>query len=71
MWIMKCCVITVIIGSTGIVTKGLNAYLEAISGKHSINSLQKHIKRKGTANSRSERWSSPLVQGKKYWDKPV
>jgi hypothetical protein len=38
---MKCFVIPVIIGVTGIVTKGLKKYLEAIPGKHSIDSLQK------------------------------
>jgi hypothetical protein len=31
----------VIIGATGIVTKGLKKNLEAIPGKHSIDSLQK------------------------------
>jgi hypothetical protein len=38
---MKCFVIPVIIGATGIVTKGLRKYLETIPGKHSIDSLQK------------------------------
>jgi hypothetical protein len=33
--------IPVITGATGIVTKGLKKYLEAIPGKHSIDSLQK------------------------------
>jgi hypothetical protein len=41
MWNMKCFVIPVIIGATGIVTKGLKKYLETIPGKHSIDSLQK------------------------------
>jgi hypothetical protein len=41
MWNMKCFVIAVIIGATGIVTKGLKKYLETISGKHSVDSLQK------------------------------
>jgi hypothetical protein len=39
MWNMKCFDIPVIIGATGIVTKGLKIYLEIIPGKHSINSL--------------------------------
>jgi hypothetical protein len=39
-WNMKCFVIPVIIGATGIVTKGLKKYLETIPGKHSIYSLQ-------------------------------
>jgi hypothetical protein len=38
---MKCFVITVIIGTTEIVTRGLKKYLETIPGKHSIDSLQK------------------------------
>ena len=41
MWNMKCMFIPVIIGATGIVTKGLKKNLEAITGKHSIYSLQK------------------------------
>jgi hypothetical protein len=41
MWNMKYFVILVIIGATGIVTKGLEKYLETIPGKHSIDSLQK------------------------------
>jgi hypothetical protein len=41
MWNMKCFVIPVSIGTTGIVTRGLKKYLETIPGKHSIDSLQK------------------------------
>jgi len=41
MWNMKCMIIPVIIGVTGIVTKGLKKNLEAIQGKHSVESLQK------------------------------
>jgi hypothetical protein len=41
MWNMKCIIILVITGATGIVTKGLKKYLETIPGKHSIDSLQK------------------------------
>jgi hypothetical protein len=41
MWNMKCFVTPVIIGATGIVTKGLRKYLETIPRKHSIESLQK------------------------------
>jgi hypothetical protein len=40
-WNMKRFVILVIIGATGIVTRGLKRYLEMIPGKHSIDSLQK------------------------------
>jgi hypothetical protein len=38
---MKCFIIPVIIGATGVVNKGLKTYLETIPGKHSIDSLQK------------------------------
>jgi hypothetical protein len=37
---MKCFVISVIIGTTGIVSKSLQKYLETIPGQHSIDSLQ-------------------------------
>jgi hypothetical protein len=40
-WNLKCTIIPVIIGATGIVTKSLRRNLEAIPGKHSIDSLQK------------------------------
>jgi CRISPR/Cas system type I-B associated protein Csh2 (Cas7 group RAMP superfamily) len=41
MWNMKCFVVPVIIGATGILTKGLKKYLDTMPGKHSIDSLQK------------------------------
>jgi hypothetical protein len=41
MWNMKCFVISVIIGATGIVSKSLQKYLETIPGQHSTDSLQK------------------------------
>jgi hypothetical protein len=41
MWNMKCFVIPVIIGATGIVSKSLQKYLETIPGQYSIDSLQK------------------------------
>jgi hypothetical protein len=41
MWNMKCFVIPVITGATGIVSKSLPKYLETIPGQHSIDSLQK------------------------------
>jgi hypothetical protein len=53
MWDLKCEFISVITGATGIVTKCLRKTLEAIPGKHSINSPQNtailgtsHVKRK-------------------------
>jgi hypothetical protein len=41
MWNLKCTIIPVIIGATGRVTRGLRKHLEAVPGKHSIDSLQK------------------------------
>ena len=41
MWNLKCEIIPVIIGATRIVTKGLWKNLEAIPGKHLLDSLQK------------------------------
>ena len=38
---LKCTIIPVIIGATGIVTRSLQKNLEAVPGKHSIDSLQK------------------------------
>ena len=41
MWSLKCTIIPVIIGATGIVTRSLGKNLEAAPGKYSIDSLQK------------------------------
>jgi hypothetical protein len=41
MWDLKCAVVPVIIGATGIVTRSLRKHLEAVPGKHSIDSVQK------------------------------
>ena len=41
MWNLKCTIIPVIIGATGIVTRSLRKNLEAVPGKHSIDSLRK------------------------------
>jgi di/tricarboxylate transporter len=41
MWNMKCMIILVITGATGIVTKDFTKSLEAIPGKHSIEYIQK------------------------------
>jgi hypothetical protein len=80
MWNMKCFVIPVIIGATGIVTRGLKKNLETIPGKHSIDSLQKnsctrntiHYKENVTIrNLKPEWWGSPLVQEEKYQEKTV
>jgi hypothetical protein len=40
-WSMKCMTILVIIGATGIVTRGLRKNLLAVPGKHSIDSIHK------------------------------
>jgi hypothetical protein len=40
MWNLECTVIPVIIGATGVVTGSLREHLEAVSGKHLIDSLQ-------------------------------
>jgi hypothetical protein len=81
MWDMKCFVIPVIIGTIGIVTRGLKKYLETIPGKHSTDSLQKknsctrnitHCKESAKIrNLKPEWWGSPLVQEEKYLEKPV
>jgi len=41
MWNLKCTIVPVIIGATGIVTRSLRKNLEAVPGKHSIDSQQK------------------------------
>jgi hypothetical protein len=41
MWNLKCTIIPIIIGATGIVTRSFRKKLEAVPGKHSIDSLQK------------------------------
>ena len=53
MWNLKCTIIPIVIGATGILTRSLRKHLEAVPGKHSIDSLQKtailgtsHITRK-------------------------
>ena len=43
MWNLKCTIVPVIIGATGIVRRSLKKNLEIISGKHSIDSLQKTV----------------------------
>jgi hypothetical protein len=78
MWNMKCFVIPVIIGATGIVTRGLKIYLDTTPGKHSIDSLQKYSCTRNITSSSAtirnlnpEWWGSPLVQEQKYQEKPV
>jgi hypothetical protein len=40
MWHLKCKIIPLIIGATGIITTGFRKKLEAIPGKHSTDSLE-------------------------------
>jgi len=68
-WDLKCTIIPVIIGTTGIVTRSLRKNLETVPGKYSIDSLQKtaihgtsHIIRKvlqceaGSVSGGDHRW---------------
>jgi len=74
MWNLKCTIIPVIIGATGIVTRSLRKNLETVPGKHSIDSLQKTANYTGdithntestaVRNLKPERWGSPLIQEK-------
>ena len=41
MWNLKCTIIPIVTGTTGIATRSLWKNLEAVRGKHSIDSLQK------------------------------
>jgi hypothetical protein len=72
-WNLICTIIPVINGDTRIVTRSLRKNLEAVTGKHSIVSLQKtaifgtsHIIRKvlQCEACKPERWRLPLVQEK-------
>jgi len=41
MWNLKCTIVPVITGATGIVTRNLRKNSETVPGKHSIDSIQK------------------------------
>ena len=43
MWNRKCKIVPVIIGATCTVTKGLRKNWEAISGKHSVDSVKRQL----------------------------
>ena len=43
MWNLKCTIVPVIIGATGVVTRSLRKNLETVSGKRSIDSLQRQL----------------------------
>ena len=53
MWNLKCTIIPVTIGATGIVTRSLRKNLEAVPGKHSVDSLQKLYLEHHTHNTES------------------
>jgi hypothetical protein len=79
MWNIKCFVTPVIIGATGIVTKGLkksgNNTGKAFSRFSTENSCLRnitHYKESATnRNLKPDWWDSPLVQEEKYQEKPV
>jgi hypothetical protein len=80
MWNMKCFVIPIIIGVTGIVTKGLKKKsgnntrkaFNRFSTKNSCTRNMTHYKESATIrNLKPEWWGSPLVQEEKYQEKPV
>jgi hypothetical protein len=80
MWNMKCFVIPVIIGATGIVTRGLkklsgNNTRKAFSRFSTKNSCTRnitHYKESATIrNLKPEWWGSIQVQEEKYHDIPV
>jgi hypothetical protein len=71
MWNLKCVIMPVIIGATGIVTRSLWKNLEAVPGKHSIDSLQKttwnithNTESTAVWSLKPEWWGSPLIQEK-------
>jgi hypothetical protein len=73
MWNLKCTIIPVITGVTGIVTRSLRKHLVAVPGKYSIDSLTKdsytwnitHSTESTAVRSlKPERWGSPLAQEK-------
>jgi hypothetical protein len=41
MWNLKCMIIPIIIGANGVVTRSVKKNLEAVLGKHAIDSLEK------------------------------
>jgi hypothetical protein len=79
MWNMKCIVIPVIIGATGIVTRGLkksgNNTRDAFNRFSTKNSCTRNITNckeiATTRNLKPEWWGSPLVQEEKYQEKPL
>ena len=58
-WNLKCTIIPVIIEATGIITRSLRKNLEAVPGKHSIDSLQKTALL-GTSHTIRKVWQSTV-----------
>jgi hypothetical protein len=80
MWNMKCFVMPVIIGATGIATKGLKKKsgnntrkaFNRFSTKNNCTMNITHYKESATIrNLKPEWWGSPLVEGEQYQEKPV
>jgi hypothetical protein len=80
MWNMKCFVIPVIIGATGIVTRGLkkksgtntSKAFSRFSTRNICTRNITHYKESATIrNLKPAWWGSPLVQEEKYQEKPV
>jgi hypothetical protein len=79
MWNMKCFVVPVIIGASGIVNRGLKISgnntrkaFNRLSTKDSCTRNIAHYKESATIiNLKPEWWGSPLVQEEKYQEKPV
>jgi hypothetical protein len=77
MWNMKFFFIPIIIGITGIVSKGLKRVLEEIPGKYSRDSLKKHLflghrmhkERAAILDLKAEYWGAALDQEEKYQGK--
>jgi hypothetical protein len=66
MWNLKCTIIPIIIGATGIVKRSLRKNLEAVPIKHTRNTwnITHNIESTAVWILKPERWGSPLVQGK-------
>ena len=73
MWNLKCTVVPIIIGATGIVTRSLRKNLEAVPGKTFDRFTTKesctwnithNTESTAVGSLKPERWGSPLVQEK-------
>ena len=80
MWNLKCTIIPIIIGATGIVTRSLRKNLEAVLGKtfdrfitkdSSTWNITHNTESTAVRSLKPERWGSPLAQEKYQEEKPV